>query len=203
MKKNKLLISSLSAFSVVATAMSALPLSSCSKTKNSSEYIFGEDLDKEYDVAVQMDGDGQHPASQLPLVLRPILDDQADMVIGSRFINKDGFQSSFMRRVGIKVLSDLVYLTTGKRVFDVTSGFRAINKKMIKVFARDYAQDYPEPDSLILAVKHQARIVEVPIIMQERKHGNSSITALKSVYYMIKVTIELIFDRITFRRPKE
>lgn len=106
-----------------------------------------------YDVAIQMDGDGQHPASELDKIIAPIKDGRADIVVGSRFVNKEGFQSSAIRRFGIKFLSSLIYLCTGKHILDVTSGYRAVNRKYIKIFSEEYAQDYPEPEALVTAAK--------------------------------------------------
>lgn len=145
-----------------------------------------------YDCAIQMDGDGQHPASELDKIMKPILNGNADIVIGSRFMDNVGFQSSMMRRIGIRFLSGLIVLCTGKRVYDVTSGYRAVNSKIIKLFSEEYAQDYPEPEAIVTALRHGAHIEEVPIIMKERQGGSSSISSLKSIYYMIKVSLAII-----------
>ncbi len=153
-------------------------------------YIYA--FENGYDIAVQMDGDGQHPADQLTKVLQPLVENRADLVIGSRFISRDGFQSSVMRRTGIKFLSFLIHICTRVKVLDVTSGYRAVNRKFIKIFGREYAQDFPEPEALVLAAKKNARIVEVPVIMKERQGGVSSISRLKSVYYMIKVSLAIL-----------
>lgn len=150
-----------------------------------------------YDIAVQMDGDGQHCASELSKVVQPILDGEADVVIGSRFLEKEGFQSSFLRRMGISFLSGLILCCTGKRIRDVTSGFRAVNRKFIEIFAEEYAQDYPEPEAIVAVAKHNGKIREVPVIMKERKNGESSISALKSVYYMVKVSLAVVFQKIS------
>ena len=104
-----------------------------------------------YDVAVQMDGDGQHDPAYLMEVVQPVLDGRCDMCIGSRFIKKEGFQTSFMRRVGIRWLSGMIFLLSGKRVLDVTSGFRATNARMTAYFAQHYAADYPEPEAILAA----------------------------------------------------
>lgn len=156
-------------------------------------YAFQND----YDIAVQMDGDGQHPASELHKILEPIETDQADIVIGSRFISKEGFQSSTVRRVGIKFLSTLIYLLTGEKILDVTSGYRAVNRKYIEIFSKEYAQDYPEPEALVTAAQKGARIIEVPVLMKERQGGSSSISPIKSIYYMIKVSLAIIIKRVS------
>lgn len=151
----------------------------------------------DYDIAIQMDGDGQHNARYLKDLVRPILEGKADVVIGSRYIAREGFQSSFMRRLGIKFLSLLIRICAGIKVNDVTSGFRAVNKEMIEIFANDYAQDYPEPEAIVLAAQKGAHIVEVPIVMNERTGGRSSIAGLKTIYYMIKVSLSIILLRIS------
>lgn len=150
-----------------------------------------------YDVAIQMDGDGQHPASELDKIIAPIKAEKADIVVGSRFVNKEGFQSSAIRRFGIKFLSSLIYLCTGKHILDVTSGYRAVNRKFIKIFSEEYAQDYPEPEALVTAAKKGAEIIEVPVMMKERQGGMSSISPIKSIYYMIKVSLAIIIKNIS------
>ena len=159
--------------------------------------------DNGYDVAVQMDGDGQHDPRYLFHVVDPVLQGQYDMCIGSRFIQKEGFQTSFMRRVGIRFLSGLIRLLCGKQVLDVTSGFRAANSQMIEYFSRHYASDYPEPEAILSASLSGFRVGEVPVVMQERQGGMSSISTFKSAYYMIKVSLALIIDRFSIRKVKE
>ena len=156
-----------------------------------------------YDVAVQMDGDGQHDPRYLFHVVDPVLQGQYDMCIGSRFIQKEGFQTSFMRRVGIRFLSGLIRLLCGKQVLDVTSGFRAANSRMIEYFSRHYASDYPEPEAILSASLSGFHVGEVPVVMQERQGGMSSISTFKSAYYMIKVSLALIINRFSIRKVKE
>ena len=151
-----------------------------------------------YDIAVQLDGDGQHDASYVKRLIEPLLSGEADVVIGSRFLRREGFQSSRSRRVGINILSDLIWLCTGKRIRDVTSGFRAVNRRFISIYAEDYPSDYPEPEAIITAVMHRGRVTEVPVVMKEREGGTSSITFRKSVYYMIKVTLAILVKRISY-----
>lgn len=148
-----------------------------------------------YDIAIQMDGDGQHIPKYIKDLVDPIVNDEADLVVGSRFLNKVGFQSSRMRRFGINFLSGLIHVCCGVKVKDVTSGFRAANKKVIELFSQNYAQDYPEPESLVTCAVSGIRILEVPVVMKERSGGKSSITSLKSVYYMIKVSAAIILRR--------
>lgn len=154
--------------------------------------------DKGYKVAVQIDGDGQHDISHLEKMLPYLESGEADIVIGSRFIEKEGFQSSVARRTGIKILSALIFLCTGCRVKDVTSGFRAVNEKYINIYAENYPNDYPEPEAIVAAVMHGGVIKECPVVMRERENGTSSINLMKSVYYMIKVSLAILVCRISF-----
>ena len=154
--------------------------------------------DKGYEIAVQIDGDGQHNIAYLEKMIPLLESGEADVVIGSRFLEKEGFQSSFTRRMGIKLLSWLIFICTGKRVKDVTSGFRAVNKRFIDIYAKYYPMDYPEPEAIVEAVMHRGKIVECPVIMDEREEGQSSINALKSVYYMIKVSLAIVVCRISY-----
>lgn len=151
-----------------------------------------------YDVAIQIDGDGQHGIEFLQNVIEPIIKNEADITIGSRFIEKKGFQSSTMRRAGISFLSTLILICTGIRIKDVTSGYRAANKRFIEIYANDYSRDYPEPEAIVTAVMHRARIKEIPVEMKERQSGVSSINFGKSIYYMIKVTLAIVVKRISY-----
>ncbi|MFT5169463.1 MAG: glycosyltransferase involved in cell wall biosynthesis [Lysobacterales bacterium] len=153
--------------------------------------------DKGYDIAVQVDGDGQHDVTYLSKLLKPILTDQADMVIGSRFMtNELGYKSSFVRRIGIRFFSNLISFLTGNVVTDPTSGFRAVNSKLIKVFARYYPQDFPEPEAIMVAGRKEGRIMEVSVKMRPRVTGSSSIRYLKTFYYMTKVTLALLIEKL-------
>ena len=149
-----------------------------------------------YDIAIQFDGDGQHEAKYLQALIDPIEAGEADVVIGSRFVEHEGFQSSGARRLGIGILSRLIRMLCGVKVADVTSGMRAVNRRFIEEYAEHYAQDYPEPEALLYAGVRKARIKEVPVQMRERAGGKSSISSLKSVYYMVKVSLALILGRI-------
>lgn len=160
-----------------------------------SGYLYA--LENGYDVAVQMDGDGQHLPEYLPNLIAPIEAGEADAVVGSRFIDNQGFQSSFMRRLGIKILSGLIHMTTGMRIYDVTSGFRAVNRKGIELFSQRYAQDYPEPEALIVSALYGLRTKEVPVVMKERAAGRSSISGFKNIYYMVKVSMAILVAKFT------
>lgn len=149
-----------------------------------------------YDIAVQIDGDGQHDVSYICNVVEPLENGEADICIGSRFIKKQGFQSTVIRRSGILFLSSLIKILTGNKIYDVTSGFRAINKKMIEIYSRDYPQDYPEPEAIVMALKHGAIIKEVPVTMKKRQGGISSINIRRSIYYMIKVSLACLIAKL-------
>lgn len=151
-------------------------------------------LRNDYDIAIQFDGDGQHDVRYVKDIIDPIIKKQADMVIGSRFIDKKTsvFKSSKSRRVGIRIISFFIKLVTKKRIYDTTSGFRAINKDLMEMFSCDYPVEYPEPISSVKALKHGFKICEVPVNMNEREAGVSSIRTWKSVYYMVNVIISII-----------
>ena len=160
-------------------------------------------FENNYDAAVQIDGDGQHDVAYLDEMLKILESGRAEVVIGSRFMERQGFQSSYTRRIGINFLSVLGWLLTGVRIKDVTSGYRLVNKKFIRIFAEDYPADYPEPEALVIAAVHGGKIVEYPVIMRERENGTSSINLKKSVYYMIKVTLAMLIRRLSFGLRRE
>jgi glycosyltransferase involved in cell wall biosynthesis len=145
-----------------------------------------------HDVAVQIDGDGQHDPAFLGALLAPIEAGAADVVIGSRFLAEGGFRSTAVRRAGIRYLSWFLRLRCGARISDTTSGFRAAGRRAIELFARYYPSDYPEPEAIALAKRAGLRLAEVPVRMSERAHGRSSITALRTLYYLVKVSLALI-----------
>jgi glycosyltransferase involved in cell wall biosynthesis len=148
-------------------------------------------LEQDYDVAVRLDGDGQHDPTELPKLLEPLERDEADVVTGSRFREAGSYRPPLGRRLGITWFARLVSLLSGQRVTDTTSGFQALNRNGIELFARDYPSDYPEVEATVLVLKHRLRLVEVPVTMREREHGSSSITFLRSIYYAFKVTLAL------------
>lgn len=156
-----------------------------------------------YDITVQMDGDGQHNPAFLPDVVGPVARGELDMCIGSRFITKEGFQSGAMRRLGIRFLSGLIHVLSGAKVRDVTSGFRACNRQLTEFYAKNYAQDYPEPEAIISAVTCGYRVGEVPVVMEERQGGVSSINALHGAYFMLKVSLSLVVYRLILKKRKE
>ena len=149
-----------------------------------------------YDVAVQFDGDGQHTASFLNIMAEHLTKNDLDMVIGSRYITKDGFQSSGMRRLGIRYFTGLIRLLTGKRITDPTSGMRMVNRSVIELFAKDYPKDYPEPESVTTILRRKKKVEEIPVVMNAREAGVSSISPVNAVYYMIKVTAAVVMAAI-------
>ena len=147
-----------------------------------------------YDACIQVDGDGQHPTNQIPKLIKSLFEDDYDIVIGSRFVMDSDYEISFMRLVGIKILSFFLKILTGLDIKDTTSGFRAINRRALEFFASEYPQDYPEPESLVFAHKKGFKIKEIPTRMSNRMYGKSSITPILSTYYMIKVMLAMFID---------
>ncbi|MDD6157426.1 MAG: glycosyltransferase family 2 protein [Lachnospiraceae bacterium] len=146
-----------------------------------------------YDYAVQFDGDGQHNASYLEAMAQQMEEEKLDMLIGSRYITKEGFQSTGLRRLGIHYFTGLIKIMTGKKITDPTSGMRMVNRKVMKQFAENYPKDYPEPESVVTLLKQKAEVSELSVIMKEREEGVSSISSpFKAVYYMIKVSIAIV-----------
>jgi len=152
--------------------------------------------DRGYGVVVRIDGDGQHEVEDIPKVLEPILAGRADAAIGSRFLGETAYRGSLPRIFGIRYFRLLVNLTTGYRVTDPTSGFFAINRRLVVFYSDHYPSDYPEVDAYILMQRLRARTVEVPVRMYDRVEGKSSITAFRAVYYMVKVTLSYLINRI-------
>jgi glycosyltransferase involved in cell wall biosynthesis len=144
-----------------------------------------------FDVAVRVDGDGQHDPAELGAILEPVLADEADIAVGSRFIGGDGYRSSRSRRIGIRLLAWIVSALTRQKITDPTSGFQAANRLGIRLFAADYPHDYPEAEATVMVFKHRLRMTEVPVAMRARESGQSSITAVRSVYYMVKVVLAI------------
>ena len=145
-----------------------------------------------YELVVRCDGDGQHDPSELPKVLAPVLAGDADIAVGSRFAGGEGYRSSATRRIGIRLLALIVSAIARQRVTDTTSGFQALNRKGIALFAGDYPNDYPEVEATVLVFKHRLRLIEVPVTMRERAGGVSSINAWASIYYMAKVLLGIL-----------
>jgi glycosyltransferase involved in cell wall biosynthesis len=151
---------------------------------------------KGYEIAVQVDADGQHDVRYIKDLVEPILAGKAQVVIGSRYMSRGGFQSTFWRRIGSRYLSWLIGLTTGQKISDPTSGFRAVSKKVIALFAQRYPPDYPEPEALVMLARKRFITREIPVEMKERALGKSSINPLSAIYYMIKVSLAIMIDKM-------
>jgi glycosyltransferase involved in cell wall biosynthesis len=149
--------------------------------------------DEGYELAVRLDGDGQHDAGEIPKILAPLDAGEADVVIGSRFVDANGnYRPPFARRMGIRVFARLVSLLGGQRVTDTTSGFTALNRAGIELFAAEYPHDYPEVEATLVALRSGLRLAQVQVQMRERVAGTSSITFVRSLYYIVKVMLALL-----------
>jgi glycosyltransferase involved in cell wall biosynthesis len=152
----------------------------------------------DFHLAVQLDADGQHDPSELPALIAPVLEGEADVAVGTRFAGERGYRPSFARRIGIGLFARVVSLIVRQRVTDTTSGFRALNRRGIRLFADHYPHDYPEVEATVLAGRHGLVLREIPVKMRSRADGRSSITAARSIYYMVKVSLALFLA--LFRR---
>lgn len=162
-------------------------------------YRYGERYG--FDIAVQVDGDGQHDVAYLEALLRPVIEYGVDMSIGTRFLSaQNGFKSTALRRIGIRFFTGLIRLSTGFTATDPTSGFRACGRRLICLFASYYPSDFPEPEALVVARRLGASIVDVPVVMRARITGKSSIGKLKSPYYMLKVTTAILLHLLKTRK---
>ena len=151
---------------------------------------------KGYDVVVRVDGDGQHDPAELGPLMAVVLSGRADICVGSRFAEGEGYRSSATRRIGIRVLASTVSLLTRQRVTDTTSGFQVLNRKAILLFAQDYPHDYPEVEAAVMMHKHRLRLLELPVRMRERAAGKSSIRGAHTVYYMAKVMLAILIGAL-------
>ncbi len=149
-----------------------------------------------YDVAIQVDGDGQHPATEIPKLMELMDRDEADVVIGSRFLTNEGYQSEFVRRIGIRYFMWLNRLICGVRITDNTSGFRAYNRAALALITSYYPDQYPEPEAVVMFARNGLRMKEVAVHMLERQGGQSSISPLASIFYMAKVSFAIFFASI-------
>lgn len=149
-----------------------------------------------YDFAVQFDGDGQHDAKYLQQMRDHMIEHKQNMLIGSRYIEKEGFQSSGLRRFGIRFFSVLIKILTGTKITDPTSGMRMVDREVIEIYAESYPKDYPEPESVVAILNQKKKVGEYPVIMRERMEGVSSISPMRSVYYMIKVTLAILVEML-------
>ena len=157
--------------------------------------------EKRYDIAVQVDGDGQHDPREITKLIEVLKKGEADLAVGSRFVGAPLYKGSAMRKVGISVLARVISIMTGQKITDPTSGFRAANRKAIQLFARDYPQDYPEPEVLVLLSRCGLKVREVPATVYQRESGESSITKIRAIYYMVKVLLAILVTSFRARPP--
>ncbi len=157
--------------------------------------------ENDYDIAVQFDGDGQHDIRYVEEICRPIIDKKVNMCIGTRYLDKRSskFKSTFMRRLGKNIISLVIKIVCKKKITDPTSGFRAVDKNIIKLFAEEYPTEYPEPESTVEVLSRGYEISEVPVSMNERKAGKSFVNIWTSADYMIKVVLSILIDSIRIR----
>ncbi|WP_298199184.1 glycosyltransferase family 2 protein [Desulfosporosinus sp.] len=156
-------------------------------------------LRNDYDVALQVDGDGQHRGEEIKKLVDPVLLGEADVTIGSRFLEKTSYKSAWPRRLGIYLLSKTLQSVVRKNFTDPTSGFRAYNQKALRIVSAHYSTDYPEPDAIVTLLKNRLRVIEISVEMDARLSGNSSITPFKSGYYMFKVSLAIILNSMMSR----
>ncbi len=152
-----------------------------------------------YEVAVQNDGDGQHDPAEIPGLVRALVETEADLIIGSRYLEDRGYITPWQRKVGIVILARFVSLVTGTRYTDPTSGFRASNRRTIELCAEIYPHDYPEPEAIVMLRRAGFKVAEIPVTMNPRYGGKSSITMGRSIYYMIKVMLAILIGLL--RKP--
>lgn len=174
-----------------------LPINSGIGAAVQTGYIYA--WEKNYDCAVQMDGDGQHDPVYLEKMMKVMKDEKLDMVIGSRFIENKGFQSSKARRMGINFFKRWIRTLTGQTITDATSGMRLCDRNIIGLFAKDYPRDYPEPETVVEVIKLGYKVKEVPVVMKARETGKSSINPSKSIYYMVKVSFACFIQSLKKR----
>lgn len=167
-----------------------LPINSGIGAAVQTGYLYAKRYGYEY--AIQVDGDGQHDAAFLGTMADYMQEHNTGMLIGSRYIEKRGFQSSGLRRFGIRYFTVLIKILTGKKITDPTSGMRMVGRDIIEYFADEYPKDYPEPETAVTILKKGWSVEEIPVVMKERKAGTSSISPKRSVYYMIKVSLACI-----------
>jgi glycosyltransferase involved in cell wall biosynthesis len=150
--------------------------------------------EKGYHIAIQVDGDGQHDPREIPKLLHVLEEGKADVVVGSRFIGDSEYKATVMRRLGSLILSRAISMVVGQKLTDPTSGFRAANQRAIQLFSANYPQDYPEPEALVLLHQCGLAMKEVPAKINQRYSGESSITKIRSIYYMVKVLLAIFVD---------
>lgn len=173
----------------------SLPINSGIGAAVQTGYLYAKRYGYKY--AIQVDGDGQHDAAFLGVMAKYMEEHGTGMVIGSRYIEKQGFQSSGLRRFGIKYFTVLIKILTGKKITDPTSGMRMVGRDIIEYFAEEYPKDYPEPETAVTICKKGWTVEEIPVVMKERQAGKSSISPKRSIYYMIKVSLACVMAAIS------
>jgi glycosyltransferase involved in cell wall biosynthesis len=151
-------------------------------------------FEKGYDIAIQVDGDGQHEPSEIPKLLRALEEGDVDVAMGSRFVGDADYKGPVMRRLGSLILSKAISMVVGQKLTDPTSGFRAANRRAIRLFSINYPQDYPEPEAMVLLHQCGLKMKEIPVKINQRYSGESSITKIRSIYYMVKVLLAIFVD---------
>ena len=153
-----------------------------------------------FDFAFQVDGDGQHPPAEIEKLLEGQRQFNSNVTIGSRFLEGEGFQSSFMRKMGIRYFKFLLKAFTGFKITDSTSGFRLLDHKALELVCKYYPDEYPEPEAIVLYSKNHLKVAEVAVIMKDRETGSSSIGFFASLYYMAKVSLAIVFSYIRMQK---
>lgn len=151
-------------------------------------------FDHGFDLAVQVDGDGQHDQAMVPKLIKAWQRSKADLVIGSRYFKKTGYKAFWIRRLGVVIFSLLTRLVTGRTIYDCTSGFRVFPRKTMAFFCKNYPIDFPEPESIVKLLKHGFFIKEIPVVMQKRHYGRSSVTAFKAIFFMLSISLSIIIE---------
>ncbi len=173
----------------------SLPINSGIGAAVQTGYLYAKRYGYKY--AIQVDGDGQHDAAFLGTMADYMQKHDVSMLIGSRFIEKQGFQSSALRQFGIRYFTVLIKILTGKKITDPTSGMRMVERSIIEYFAEEYPKDYPEPETAVTIIKKGWKVEEIPVVMKKRQGGTSSISPKRSIYYMIKVSLACIIAAIS------
>jgi hypothetical protein len=152
-----------------------------------------------YDIAVQVDGDGQHRPREVLKLVNELVTTGSDLTVGTRFLGGSRYRQTMARSAGAWFLRQVVRTLTGLPVTDVTSGFRAVSRRAIRAFAHWYPEDYPEPEVILLLHRAGYKIGELPVQMRQRRTGRSSIDVLEGLFYVTKVTVCLVLDLV--RQP--
>ncbi len=158
-------------------------------------------LKKGYKYAVQIDADGQHDPSYIQSLVEPVLKDEFDIVIGSRYLNEGNYRTSIIRRMGTFFFASIVYMVTGKRITDPTSGFQALNRKVMELYTSDaYPLDYPDADVIVMLHRNNMRFKEIPVRMERISGKHSMHSGLKPFYYIYKMLLSIFLTLLRKKR---